>query len=81
MKDKKSPKPSPKPTPKQLPTLDNLDSILRGVDLWEVDKPPEVVAKGRRERRPCLYYKAWRDKHSRNLNGVRNKQVWNFGAE
>ena len=67
MKDKKSPKSSPKPTPKQLPTLNDLDRVLRGVDLWEVDKPPEVVAKGRRERRPWLYYKAWRDKHSRNL--------------
>ena len=67
MKGKKSPKTSPKPTPKQLPTLSDLDRILRGVDLWEVDKPPEVVAKGRRERRPWLYYKAWRDKHSRNL--------------
>ena len=67
MKDKKSPKPSLKPTPKQLPTLDDIEKILKGRDLWEVDKPPEVVAKGRRERRPWLYYKAWRDKHSRNL--------------
>jgi hypothetical protein len=67
MKNKKSSKPAPKPTPQQLPTLDELDKVLRGVDLWEVDKPPEVVAKGRRERRPWLYYKAWRDKHSRNL--------------
>ena len=67
MKDKKSPKPSPKPTPKQLPTLDDIEKILKGRDLWEVDKPPEVVEKGRRERRPWLYYKAWRDKHSRNL--------------
>ena len=54
MKDKKSPKTSPKPTPKQLPTLDDLDNILKGRDLWEVDKPPEVVARGRRERRPWL---------------------------
>ncbi len=54
MKDKKSPNPSPKPTPKQLPTLKDIDRILRGVDLWEVDKPPEVVAKGRKERRPWL---------------------------
>ena len=67
MKDKKSPKPSPKPTLKQLPTLDDIKRILKGRDLWEVDKPPEVVARGRRERRPWLYYKAWRDKHSRNL--------------
>ena len=54
MKSKKSPKTSPKPTPKQLPTLSDLDRILRGVDLWEVGKPPEVVAKGRKERRPWL---------------------------
>ena len=54
MKDKKSPKPSSKPTPKQLPTLDDIEKILRGVDLWEVDKPPEVVARGRKERRPWL---------------------------
>ena len=67
MKNKKPSNPAPKPTPQQLPTLDELDKALRGVDLWEVDKPPEVVAKGRRERRPWLYYKAWRDKHSRNL--------------
>jgi len=67
MKNKKPSNTVSKPTPKQLPTLSDLDRILRGVDLWEVDKPPEVVAKGRRERRPWLYYKAWRDKHSRNL--------------
>ena len=54
MKDKKSPKPSPKPTPKQLPTLSDVDRVLRGVDLWEVDKHPAVVAKGRKERRPWL---------------------------
>ena len=54
MKDNKSPKPLPKPTPKQLPTLSDLDRILRGVDLWEVGKPREVVVKGRKERRPWL---------------------------
>ena len=54
MKNKKPSNPAPKPTPKQLPTLDDPERILRGVDLWEVDKPPEVVAKGRRERRPWL---------------------------
>ena len=54
MKDKKSAKPFPKPTAKQLPTLADVDRALRGVDLWEVDKPPEVVAKGRKERRPWL---------------------------
>ena len=67
MKDKKSPKPSPKPTPRGLPTMERFRELMEGVDLWEMDKPPEVVAKGRRERRPWLYYKAWRDKHSRNL--------------
>ena len=39
----------------QLPTLNELDKALRSMDLWEVDNPPEVVAKGRRERRPWLY--------------------------
>ena len=58
MKNKMSPKPSPKPTPKQLPTLDDLDNILKDRDLWEVDKPPEVVAKGRKERRPWLSSKS-----------------------
>jgi len=54
MKEKKSSKPSPKPTPKQLPTLDDIDKILKGIDLWEVGKPPEVAAQGRKERRPWL---------------------------
>jgi len=56
MKNKKLSNPAPKPTPQQLPTLDELDKALRGVDLWEVGKPSEVVARGRKERRPWLYY-------------------------
>ena len=54
MKDKKSSKPSPNPTPKQLPTLDDIEKILKGRDLWEVDKPPEVEAMGRKERSPWI---------------------------
>ena len=55
MKKRKLSKNSPlKPTPRGLPTLDELDEALKGVDLWEMDKPPEVVAKGRKERRPWL---------------------------
>ena len=54
MKDKKSPKPSPKPTPRGLPTMERFREIMKGVDLWEMDKSPEVVARGRRERRPWL---------------------------
>ena len=54
MKKKKLSKSSPKPTPRGLPTLDELDEALKGVDLWEMDKPPEVVAQGRKERRPWL---------------------------
>ena len=54
MKKRKLFKPSPKPTPRGLPTLDELDEALKGVDLWEMDKPPEVVAQGRKERRPWL---------------------------
>jgi len=53
MKHKKSDKPFPKPTAKQLPTLADIDKVLKGRDLWEVGKPPpEVAAKGRKERRP-----------------------------
>ena len=48
---KSSPK---KPTPRGLPTLDRLDELMTGVDLWEMDKPPEVVAQGRKERCPWL---------------------------
>jgi len=25
---------------------------MKGVDLWEMDKPPEVVAEGRKSQRP-----------------------------
>ena len=53
-KRKLSKKSPPKPTPRGLPTLDELDEALKGVDLWEMDKPPEVVAQGRKERRPWL---------------------------
>ena len=60
-------KSSPKPTPRGLPTMKEFREALKGVDLWEMDKSPEVVARGRRGRRPWLYYKEWRDKHSRNL--------------
>ena len=45
---------SPKPTPRGLPTMKQLREAMKGVDLWEMDKPPEVVAKGREERRPWL---------------------------
>jgi len=47
-------KSSPKPTPRGLPTLDRLDELMKGVDLWEMDKPTEVVAEGRKIRRPWL---------------------------
>ena len=53
MKDKKSPKPSPKPTPRGLPTMERFRELMKGVDLWEMDTP-EVVTRGRRERRPWL---------------------------
>ena len=48
---KKSP---PKPTPQLLPTMNEINEALKGVDLWEVDKPREVIAKGRKDRRPWL---------------------------
>ena len=54
MKKKKLSKSSPKPTPRGLPTLKRLDELMKGVDLWEMDKPPEVVAEGRKNRRPWL---------------------------
>ena len=54
MKNKKSLKSSPKPTPRGLPTMNQFRELMKGVDLWEMDKPPEVVAKGRKERRPWL---------------------------
>ena len=47
-------KSSPKPTPRGLPTMKEFEEAMKGVDLWEMDKPPEVVAKGRKERRPWL---------------------------
>ena len=53
-KRKLSKKSSPKPTPRGLPTLKRLDELMKGVDLWEMDKPPEVVAEGRKSRRPWL---------------------------
>jgi len=31
-----------------------LDELMTGVDLLEMDAPPEVLAKGRKERRPWL---------------------------
>ena len=49
-----SKKSSPKPTPQLLPTMDEINEALKGVDLWEVDKPREVIAKGRKDRRPWL---------------------------
>ena len=54
MKKKKLSKSSPKPTPRGLPTLKRLNELMKGVDLWEMDKPPEVVAEGRKNRRPWL---------------------------
>ena len=48
---KSSPK---KPTPRGLPTMKEFREAMKGVDLWEIDKPPEVVAEGRKIRRPWL---------------------------
>ena len=53
-KRKLSKKSPPKPTPRGLPTLKRLSELMKGVDLWEMDKPPEVVAEGRKSRRPWL---------------------------
>ena len=47
-------KSSPKPTPRDLPTLDRWDELMKGVDLWEMDKLTEVVAEDRKIRRPWL---------------------------
>ena len=55
-KRKFSKKSSPKPTPRGLPTMDEFQELMKGVDLWEMDKPPEVVAEGRKKRRPWLNY-------------------------
>ena len=47
MEEKKPSKESEsKPTPRGLPRLDRLDELLKGVDLWEIDKPREVIAEG-----------------------------------
>tara|TARA_Y100001934_G_C11774311_1_gene505213 strand:- start:96 stop:272 length:177 start_codon:yes stop_codon:yes gene_type:complete len=54
MNDKKHLKPGPKPTPRGLPTMKQFREMMKGVDLWEMDKPHEVVAQGRWERRPWL---------------------------
>ena len=43
-----------KPTPRGLPTMKQFREAMAGVDLWEMDKPPEVVARGRKIRRPWL---------------------------
>jgi len=43
-----------KPTPRGLPTPQEFRELMKGVDLWEMDKPPEVVAEGRKKRRPWL---------------------------
>ena len=51
-KRKLSKKSPPKPTPRGLPTLKRLNELMKGVDLWDMDKPPEVVAEGRKSRRP-----------------------------
>ena len=45
---------SPKQTPRGLPTMKQFREAMKGVDLWEMDKTPEVVARGRRIRRPWL---------------------------
>jgi hypothetical protein len=50
-------KSSSKPTPRGLPTMKEFREAMKGVDLWEMDKPPEVVAQGRKERRPWLVSK------------------------
>jgi len=46
-----------KPTPRGLPSLKELDKLMTGVDLWEMDKPPEVVAWCRKVCRPWLISK------------------------
>ena len=53
-KRKLSKKSPPKPTPRGLPTMKEFREAMKGVDLWEMDKPPEVVAEGRKKRRPWL---------------------------
>jgi len=53
-KRKLSKKSPPQPTPRGLPTLKRLNELMTGVDLWEMDKPPELVAGGKKIRRPWL---------------------------
>ncbi len=53
-KRKLSKKSPPKPTPRGLPTMKEFREAMKGVDLWEIDKPREVIAKGRKDRRPWL---------------------------
>ena len=43
-----------KPTPRGLPTMKQFREAMKGVDLWEMDKSPEVLARGRKIRRPWL---------------------------
>ena len=43
-----------KPTPRGLPTMKQFREAMKGVDLWEMDKLPEVLARGRKIRRPWL---------------------------
>ena len=55
MKKRKLFKSSPKkPTSRGLPTMKQLRELMTSVDLWKMDKTPEVVAQGRKERRPWL---------------------------
>ena len=59
MKKRKLFKSSPKkPTSRGLPTMKQLRELMTSVDLWEMDKTPEVVAQGRKERRPWLAFKS-----------------------
>ena len=30
-----------KPTPQLLPTMNEIDEALKGVDFWKIDKPPK----------------------------------------
>ena len=46
IKKRKLFKSSPKPTSKLLPTLDEVEEVMRGVGLWETDNPPPSGNKG-----------------------------------
>ena len=47
-----------KPTLRGLPSLKELDKLMTGLDLWEMDKPaPEVLARGRKICRPWIISK------------------------